>query len=598
MIPLVAMLGTGLDTSRTYLVKSRLQSACDAGALAARKALDGSGTLNTAATDAGNAFFNNNFPVDTYGTSNRSFTMTLDSSHQINGTAKVTVPMTLMAIFNKRSLDVNATCGSRLDIKNADVMFVLDTTGSMAGARIVGLRSAVMDFTATLNEARQGDARIRYGFVPYSNTVNVGNLLRSASNTWVADRWSYRSRTANFNTGVVTAYKNRSNPTSPVVQTVGANDLASCRDWGNDYDSAPVVLSRSGNTAQARSYSNTDADYTASGNPNQAGTCKRRYVDQTYVDPLIRYRFTNWTYGTVPYDATLFKNANVRVAMDDPPATYTLTQPASSLSLTDLPLLPGYLLSGADVQSFQWDGCIEERDTVPNATFYAGSLPPAAYDLNIDMVPMSTQTTWRPTWPQTVWDPTTYGGPLRLWDYRSGGIYACPSPARKLAVMTQSEVQSYVNGLVAIGGTYHDVGMIWGSRLISPTGIFGAENKTAPNKDPISRNVVFMTDGEMKPGVNVVGMYGYETFDKRVTGAGTPTDADLKNRHNSRFVATCQALQSQGVNLYVVAFGDAVTPEEQACANPGKVYFAKDSAELKTKFVEIATKIAQLRLSQ
>ena len=39
LIPLLAMIGSGLDMSRAYLVKSKLQAACDASSLAARRAM-------------------------------------------------------------------------------------------------------------------------------------------------------------------------------------------------------------------------------------------------------------------------------------------------------------------------------------------------------------------------------------------------------------------------------------------------------------------------------------------------------------------------------------------------------------------------------
>ena len=38
IVPLLGMIGGGIDMSRLYLAKTRLQQACDAGALAGRKA--------------------------------------------------------------------------------------------------------------------------------------------------------------------------------------------------------------------------------------------------------------------------------------------------------------------------------------------------------------------------------------------------------------------------------------------------------------------------------------------------------------------------------------------------------------------------------
>ena len=39
LVPLLAMVGGGIDMGRSYLSQSRLQQACDAGVLAARKKL-------------------------------------------------------------------------------------------------------------------------------------------------------------------------------------------------------------------------------------------------------------------------------------------------------------------------------------------------------------------------------------------------------------------------------------------------------------------------------------------------------------------------------------------------------------------------------
>jgi len=45
----------------------------------------------------------------------------------------------------------------------------------------------------------------------------------------------------------------------------------------------------------------------------------------------------------------------------------------------------------------------------------------------------------------------------------------------KLTTMTASDRSSfntYINALQPVGGTYHDSGMVWGIRLLSPCGMF------------------------------------------------------------------------------------------------------------------------------
>ena len=41
MVPIAGMIGSGLDMARIYMAEARMQTACDAAALAARRAMNG-----------------------------------------------------------------------------------------------------------------------------------------------------------------------------------------------------------------------------------------------------------------------------------------------------------------------------------------------------------------------------------------------------------------------------------------------------------------------------------------------------------------------------------------------------------------------------
>src|SRR4249920_2655441 len=77
LFPLLAMIGGAVDIGRGYLSQSRLQQACDAGVLAARKRLGTeaaiSGQIPDGAATAGERFFNINFRKGAYGTTDRTF---------------------------------------------------------------------------------------------------------------------------------------------------------------------------------------------------------------------------------------------------------------------------------------------------------------------------------------------------------------------------------------------------------------------------------------------------------------------------------------------------------------------------------------------
>ena len=111
-----------------------------------------------------------------------------------------------------------------------------------------------------------------------------------------------------------------------------------------------------------------------------------------------------------------------------------------------------------------------------------------------------------------TWTSLAYTANLRA------AYVSCGKPVRRLGVMTRSDVSDYVNAVdfKAQGGTYHDTGMIWGTRLLSPTGLFATDTAAWPGRQAPNRYIVFMTDGDMAPNPMIYGMYGLQAYDGRV----------------------------------------------------------------------------------
>jgi hypothetical protein len=270
----------------------------------------------------------------------------------------------------------------------------------------------------------------------------------------------------------------------------------------------------------------------------------------------------------------------------------------------------------------KWSGCIEERSTDSNisATTSTASIPSTAFDLQIDTAATDTETRWRPHLPQVEFKrngrwmndniDNTKALKAESDTYRagSGGWNACPSQARKLtsyanrtAIPTgqSSSYDSYVDGLVAVGGTYHTIGMMWGARFLSPTGIFADENASAPNGFNISRHIVFMTDGTMSAYNNVYGAWGYQSLDQR-DGPSGASNSDLTAIHNRRMEMMCNAIKSRGITIWVIGFSNSnvMSTELQNCASSANHWSMNYSAaQLKTTFQNIAKNIGGLRLS-
>jgi len=590
LIPIAGLTGSAVDVARTYVVKARLQQACDAGVLAGRKFMTStsSSTLDATATAQANAFFANNFTTGWMTTNTVSFTPTKTSDSQVAGTASAVVPMTIMKMFGTASVTLNVTCQARYDIGDSDIMFVLDTTGSMActtsdgtggcsqpvgsytrpdgttgyyvtektGSKLSGLRSAVLSFYDTLAANSSPQTHIRYGFVTYTSTVNAGYLLPS---NYLVTSWNYQTRK------VVGDSNNGSATTSTTTNTTQVTCTA--RNTGRS-------------PATGYTVSGTANNVTSSWTNSNGGTCV------TTTQPLK----PNWRYAQWPLDVSQFITG---ATVDDPSKITAATS--------------------------KWQGCLEERDTTASSSFNVNSLP---YDLDPDLVPTNDATKWRPMWPDVIYyrgnnmtsvdyngnSTNPYGDStststtgqytnMLMVNNISSGYVSCGKPATRLATMTRTDVSNYVNAtdFKAQGGTYHDTGMIWGTRLISPTGIFASDTSTWSGHAPPSRYIVFMTDGDMAPNTSIYGMYGMEYYDQRVTGGSTANDLAY---HNARFLAECAAAKARNIKIFVVGFGQALTTELSTCASPGSAYYASDNASLTAAFTSIAGQVAMLRITQ
>ena len=213
LVPLMAMVGGGVDASRYYMAETRLQAACDAGALAARRSMPAK-VLDDESKTIGNNFFDENYPDGTFGLEQLNRAYVADSDGEVSGTASGTLPTAMMGAFGYDEFQISVECSADVNVSNTDIMFVLDVTGSMnctatdtsctnngeveaSGSKIDNLRTSVMTFYDTVEGATSNKATVRYGVVPYNSQVNVGASL---NDSWMATSHSYQSREPIWNT--------------------------------------------------------------------------------------------------------------------------------------------------------------------------------------------------------------------------------------------------------------------------------------------------------------------------------------------------------------------------------------------------------------
>ncbi|WP_313534631.1 TadE/TadG family type IV pilus assembly protein [Sphingomonas sp.] len=614
LIPLLFIAGSAIDTARLYMVKSRLQQACDAGALAGRRFMASTNdpTLDKVASDRATEFFNNNFKAGLFGTKGQPvFAPSKTSDNQVSGTASVVVPMTLTSMMGFGNQTLRVACEARYDVADTDIMFVLDTTGSMActtadgtggcgqlpysyvrpddstapgyggttayavqekgGSKIAALRQAVIDFYKLVHVTVDPSTNVRYGFVTYTSTVNAGYAIKALSPDYIVNSATYDSRGAPYdvNNGA-SSYVDKPGYKKPDCDAVNSR--------------TPITGFTTSGTA-----SKTTGTWTANNQNSPVGTCR------ITTQPLR----IGWTYKQFTFDTSQYKLGN------------TVIDPSKINGTTS-----------------RWQGCVEERSTTKPATFDVKNLPP---DLDPDTAPTSDATKWRPMWPDVIYyrgntssatsagnSTNPYGDyippnspsysvaaftPMSFYYNIANGWVSCGKPVRRLTTMSEDDVRAYVNAkdFVPQGGTYHDTGMIWGTRLISPTGMFASDTRAWPGRNAPQRYIVFMTDGDMQPNMCLYGMYGIESYDQRVVSNGANSCAGNSKQldaHNARFLVECEAAKARNITIFVVAFGQTLTTQLQSCASPGQAFYAADNAALNAAFQTIAKRVAMLRISR
>src|SRR5690606_21904906 len=140
----------------------------------------------------------------------------------------------------------------------------------------------------------------------------------------------------------------------------------------------------------------------------------------------------------------------------------------------------------------------------------------------------------------------------------------------------------------------HDIGMIWGGRLISPTGLFAANNADATPSSPTSRNLIFLTDGETAPLDVSYGAYGVEPLDERRWSS--KSKLTLTQTVEKRFEVACREVRRRGVTVWVIGFGTELNQIMKDCAGEGRFFEAADAAELNASFAAIAKSVSELRI--
>lgn len=618
IFPLMGMVGGGIDMGRAYLASARLQQACDAGVLAARKQLGTeaavSGVIPGSVAFIGDRFFNVNFGRGTYGTKKRQFQMALESNYAISGEASVEVPTSIMRVFGFTEIPISVTCEAELSVANLDVMMVLDVTGSMRHtnpgdekSRMDSLKQVIRNFHAQLESAKTAGSRIRYGFVPYASNVNVGHLL---ADEWVVDNWTYQSREdagSEENVYYGTYWTNWQYVSGDVVGWIDESTYAATYVEGTPPEPEEGGVDHGG-TSGSSGYWTCEGTQPANTFTIDDVITSTTTEEVTDPDGTKTTEYGERTENGVQYRTT--RNEEVCTVQSKTYTNYIntferITQPYAGMSSQYT-----YRPIASDVTSWRTDtqGCIEERATYEITDYNTVDLA-QALDLNIDLVPTAgdPDTQWRPRYPEKIYARsfnTNGTGSFTVDPVTTTANYAdtgnwwfsdCPAKAQKLQEMTTEQVDAYLATLSPYGATYHDIGMIWGARLLSPTGLYASENQDLPDAKS-GRHMIFLTDGQTEPYDLAYGAYGVEGLDQR---RWTPSStATLAQTIEARYAVACEEAKKRNIVVWVIAFGTYANDTMIQCAGEGQYFEASSADALNSAFASIARSIGDLRVSK
>jgi hypothetical protein len=512
---------------------------------------------------------------------------------------------------------------------------------------IAGVSPADCGTSANPTGGNSADVAIRFGFVPYSVNVNVGKLLPL---DWIANNWTYQSREANWilNStwdpiyGIEGARTEYGTPTTTTAgtwsswSTSGTNVVIGGVTYFRRFSSnstecaatpTPTMQTNGGTgpfvyvsqnpnppvhpttTSVTRNYTqttgNTSTEYRHTWSSSNGGRCNLEFRNR---DNGSTTRYFNTTVPVTWQQSRNFNGWNYKPVTFDVSGLKDTTNNAWRNSI-NLPLGT----EGANIGA-AWAGCIEERQTsrLPNTNPTTASwdpIPAGAKDMDIDLTPTTSDATtqWGPILNDVVYGRYINGArttnnltPSTANQGNTQFDASCPMPAKLYQEWDPTVFETYVNTLSPTSYTYHDIGLLWGARLMSPSGIFA--NLTAPADRDIQRHMIFMTDGDTNANTDSYSAHGMAWWDRRQNdGTAAPTDAWLEANINSRTQAICKWVKNKNITLWVISFGTDVTASTQtalqSCASPGKFFTESNSAALVDNFRSIASEISLLRLT-
>jgi Mg-chelatase subunit ChlD len=177
LMPVLACAGAALDYTRAARVRTVMQAATDAAALAAAR--DAPGLTPDQVAERARSMFAANFTV-------RDATLGVVQVHQTDRAIRVevtgSVKTSIMGIIRVDTIPIGASAEVAWGKNKIELALVLDNTGSMSEAgKMPALKSAVREFLTTLEGTANYRDAVKVSIVPFDTQVNIGTEYTDAN---------------------------------------------------------------------------------------------------------------------------------------------------------------------------------------------------------------------------------------------------------------------------------------------------------------------------------------------------------------------------------------------------------------------------------
>ncbi|HMN72256.1 MAG TPA: pilus assembly protein TadG-related protein [Rhodoblastus sp.] len=191
LFPILLCAGAAVDYASAIRMRTTLTSSLDSAALSVAVAKSSGQNVNLA--DAALTQAVQKALQASLGpfaaSANVAATASIDGSGALAASAQIGVPTRFMSLVGIRSINVTATTRVSMSAGPVELAMVLDTTGSMAGAKIAALQTAATSLTNTLFSVPNATSNVKMAVVPFTDYVNIGLADRNAS--WLTGAQDY-----------------------------------------------------------------------------------------------------------------------------------------------------------------------------------------------------------------------------------------------------------------------------------------------------------------------------------------------------------------------------------------------------------------------